>query len=77
VLGIGVVGSAATASRMQRMLDAQAPGAFHVRGYADEAAGGHAVAHADVRAVFIPAPSGNRLLVATASGRARARGRTP
>jgi hypothetical protein len=66
-LGIGVVGSAGTANRLQRGLDAQARGAFHVRGYADEAAGRHAVAHADVRAVFIPGSSGDRLLVATAS----------
>jgi hypothetical protein len=67
-LGIGVVGSAATANRLQRELDAQAPGAFHVRGYGDEAAGRHAVAHADVRAAFIPAASRDRLLVAAASG---------
>ena len=67
-LGIGVVGSGATAGRTQRVLDAQAPGAFHVRGYADEAAGRHAVAHANVRAVFIRGPRSDRLLVATASG---------
>src|SRR6266851_1899601 len=67
-LGIGFVGGAARASRIQRVLDAQAPGGFHVRGYADEAVGRHAVVHADVRAVFIPGASGDRLLVAAASG---------
>lgn len=67
-LGIGVVGSPSTASRMQRGLDAQASGAFHVRGYTDEAAGRNAVGHADVRAVFIPGASGDRLLVASAWG---------
>ncbi|HEX2314673.1 MAG TPA: hypothetical protein VHJ17_13110 [Thermomonospora sp.] len=65
---VGVVAQG-DAAGLQRTIEQRAGDAFDPKGYPDEQAARRALLEREVDAVFIPGPGGNRLLVASASGR--------
>lgn len=67
---VGVVGPAAVAARVQAGLDAHAPGAFDVRGYATEASARDALLDTSINGVLVPGRPRARVLVAGALGAA-------
>jgi hypothetical protein len=67
---VGVVGTAGQAARVQRALDAGAPGGFDVRRYATAADARTALLHTDVHGVLVPGAARDRVLVAQAFGAA-------
>jgi hypothetical protein len=71
-LDIGVVGGPGVAAAVQSRLDADARGAFDVRRFAGEPDARRALLGTDIHGAIVPAPTGDRIMVAQALGPAQA-----